>query len=200
MVTGCVFVYHSDMTTTGEGGGHRSLNHFRKCCSTKTWKKIVFFHWLHFCNPTLYLCVPILFVEFTYNFCGLIQGVRRSMGNALTHWCRVTHKCVDDLTILGSDNGLSPGRHQAIIWTKDGILLIGPLGTSFSEIEIHVFSFKKLHLKMSSGKWRPFCLGLNVLKLCLFRITPWFAICYPVNMKLFWKSTLLCMLFLLSES
>ena len=46
-----------------------------------------------------------------------------------------------------------------------GILLIGPLGTNFSEIlsEIHTFSFKKMRLKMSSGKCRPFCLGLNVL-------------------------------------
>ena len=38
--------------------------------------------------------------------------------------------------------------HQAIIWTDAGILLIGPLGTNFSEIliEIHTFSFKKKHL------------------------------------------------------
>ena len=70
------------------------------------------------------------------------------------------------LSIIGSDNGLSPGRRQAIIWTNAGILLIGPLGTNFSEIltEIHTFSFKKMHLKMSSGKWWPFCLGLNVLR------------------------------------
>ena len=27
-------------------------------------------------------------------------------------------------TIIGSDNGLSPDRRQAIIWTKAGILLI----------------------------------------------------------------------------
>ena len=26
------------------------------------------------------------------------------------------------------------------------------------------FLFKKMHLKMSSGKWRPFCLGLNAFK------------------------------------
>ena len=76
----------------------------------------------------------------------------------LTHWGRVTHKCVDNLTILGSDNCLSPGRSQAIILINVGILLIGPLGTNFSEIliEIHTFSFKKLHLKTSSAKWRPF--------------------------------------------
>ena len=70
------------------------------------------------------------------------------------------------LTIIDSDNGLSPERHQAIIWTNVGILLIRTLGTNFSEIlsEIQTFSFKKMPLKMSSAKWRPFCLGLNVLR------------------------------------
>ena len=83
----------------------------------------------------------------------------------LTHWGRVTHICVSKLTIIGSDNGLSPGRRQAIIWTNAGILLIGPLGTNFSDIliEILTFSFTKMRLKVSSAKWRPFCLGLNVL-------------------------------------
>ena len=83
----------------------------------------------------------------------------------LTHWGRVTHICVSRLTITGSDNGLSPGRRQAIIWTSAGILLIWPLGTNFSEIliEMNTFSFKKMRLKVSSAKWRPFCLGLNVL-------------------------------------
>ena len=85
--------------------------------------------------------------------------------DALTHWGRVTHICVSKLTIIVSDNGLSPGRRQAIIWTSAGILLTGPLGTNFSEIliEIITFSFKKMRLKVSSAKWRPCCLGLNVL-------------------------------------
>ena len=85
----------------------------------------------------------------------------------LTHWGRVTHICISKLTTIGSDNGLSPGRRQAIIWTNAGILLIWPLGTNFSEtlIEIHTVSFKKMHLKMSSGKWHPFCLGLYVLNI-----------------------------------
>ena len=84
----------------------------------------------------------------------------------LTHWGRVTHICVGNLTIIGSDNGLSPSRHQAIIWTNAGILLIRSIGTNFNEIliEIHIFSFTEIHLKMSSGKWRPSCLFLNVLK------------------------------------
>ena len=76
----------------------------------------------------------------------------------LTHWGRVTHICLSKLTIIGSDNGLSPERRQAIIWINAGILLIGPLGTNFSEILIRIqtFSFKKMYLKMLSAKWRPF--------------------------------------------
>ena len=83
----------------------------------------------------------------------------------ISHWGRVMHICIGKQTIIGSDNGLSPGRHQAIIWTDAGILLFGPLGTNFSEISIKIqtFSFTKMCLKVSSAKWRPFCLGPNVL-------------------------------------
>ena len=78
----------------------------------------------------------------------------------------MTHICVGKLLIIGSDNGLSPDRRQAIIWTNAALLSIGPLRTYFSEnlIKIQQFSLKKLHVKMSSAKWRPSCLGLNVLK------------------------------------
>ena len=64
----------------------------------------------------------------------------------------MVHICVGNLTIIGSDNGLSPGRRQAIMWTNAVILLIGPLGTIFSDIlgQISTFSFKKTHLKVSS--------------------------------------------------
>ena len=76
----------------------------------------------------------------------------------LTHWGRATHICFGKLTTIGSDNGLPLGQRQAIIWTIAGILLIGPLGTNFSEILIGIrtFSLKKMHLKMASAKWRPF--------------------------------------------
>ena len=88
-------------------------------------------------------------------------------------------------SIIGSDNGLSPDWCQAIIWTNDGVLLIGPLGTNFSEIfyEIHIFPFKEMHLKMLSGKWRPFCLGLNVLvfPLCVFRPNCWQLVLRALN-------------------
>ena len=86
----------------------------------------------------------------------------------LTHWGRVTHICVSKLTIIGSDNGLLPGRRQAMIWTNAGILLIGPIGTNSSEIliaiHISLYSFMKMHLKLLSAKWRLFCLCLNELK------------------------------------
>ena len=84
----------------------------------------------------------------------------------LTHWGRVTHMCVSKLTIIGSYNGLSPGRRRAFIWTNVGIWSIRPLEINFSDIlfGIQTFSFKKMHLQMSSAKCRPFCLGLNVLR------------------------------------
>ena len=87
----------------------------------------------------------------------------------LTDRGRVTHICVGNLTIIGPDNGLAPGRRQAIIWTNAGILLIGPWGTNFSEIliGIHAFSFKKIYLKMSSAKWRPFCRPFHLELSCV---------------------------------
>ena len=99
----------------------------------------------------------------------------------------MAHLCVGKLTIIVSNNGLSPGRRQVIIWTNAGILLVGPLETNFSEIEIEIMTllFKKVLLKVSSAKRRSFCLGLNVLnhgiiimtksinKNTMVSITPW---------------------------
>ena len=88
--------------------------------------------------------------------------------------------CISKLTIDGSDNGSPPGQRQAIIRTNAGILLIWPSGKNFSEIliEIQIVSFEKMHLKMPSAKWQPFCLNLNVLThwgrvthICLGKLT-----------------------------
>ena len=82
----------------------------------------------------------------------------------IIHFGRTSCNYFTQHFIIGSDNGLSPGCRQAIIWTNDGKLLIGSLRTNFSEfmIGMYTFSFKKIQLKMSSGKCWPFCLGLNV--------------------------------------
>ena len=53
---------------------------------------------------------------------------------------------------IGSNNGLSPVRCQAITWTNAGVLSIGLIGTNFNEIRILILSFKKMHLKMWSAK------------------------------------------------
>ena len=70
------------------------------------------------------------------------------------------------------------------------MLLIGPLGTNFSEILIGIqtFSFKKTHLKMSSAKWRPFCLGLNVLKLPHIHCNPFILHLFQERHDLFCKT------------
>ena len=77
----------------------------------------------------------------------------------LTHWGGVTHICVSKLTIIGSDNGLSPGRRQAIIWTNAGILLIRPLGhTGPSSCPASPcyhcgISSSSLMIAMENGRW-----------------------------------------------
>ena len=61
--------------------------------------------------------------------------------STLIDWGPVTRICISNLTIIGSDNSLSPGRRHAIIWTDAGILLIGPSKADFNEI-IHFQSRK----------------------------------------------------------
>ena len=75
----------------------------------------------------------------------------------------MTHIYASKLNIIGSDNGLSPGRRQAIIWTNAIVNWTRAKKLSEILIEIFTFSFKKMDFekKKSSGKWWPFCLGLN---------------------------------------
>ena len=71
-------------------------------------------------------------VHNTVSVDGLKPWYFSSKNSTLTHWGQVTHICVRKLIIIGSDNGLSPGRRQAIIWTNAGILSIEPLGINFT--------------------------------------------------------------------
>ena len=88
----------------------------------------------------------------------------------------MTHMIVSKLTIIGSDNGLAPGRHQAIIWTNDGILLIWPLRTNSSEIsiEIHIFTeengFENVIYEKSPILSWPQCVELHKLVINLIII------------------------------
>ena len=94
--------------------------------------------------------------------------------NVLTHWGRVTHISVGKLTIIGSYNGLSPARRQAIIWTNGGILLIGPLGTNFSEILIriqnifiHENALQNVVCEMASILSLPQCIKVDIWNSCV---------------------------------
>ena len=78
-------------------------------------------------------------------------------------WCRI-HASVY-LVIIGSSSGLSPVRRQAIAWTNVAYLSIGPLGTSFSETRIWILSIPyRICIRWCRLSWRPFCLGLYVLR------------------------------------
>ena len=109
------------------------------------------------------MVVEIIALIFAKDICKLFFVWKYFMQLIEAEW-RI---CIGKITIIGSDNSLAPGRRQAMIWTNAGILLIGPLGTSFGDILIktQTFSMKKIRLKMSSTKCSPFLHSLNVLNL-----------------------------------
>ena len=57
------------------------------------------------------------------------------------------HICVNKLAVIGSDNGLSPGRRQTVIWTNAGILLFVTLGTNFTETWSTSIFIQEMHWK-----------------------------------------------------
>ena len=70
----------------------------------------------------------------------------------LAHWGRVTHICVGNLAVMGSVNGLSSGRRQAIVCTNAAILLILPLATNFTKL---FSNFKYFYQRKCIWKCRP---------------------------------------------
>ena len=129
--------------------------------------------------PNVNVAMPLHKYRLGYRYGWIIVSiiyVGCNCSRLLTLWGRVTHICVSKLTIIGSDNGLSLGRRQAIIWTNAGILLIGPLGANIIDIVIGIqtFSFKKCtwHVvcEMASILSRPQCVNGD-LGNCFFYIT-----------------------------
>ena len=74
--------------------------------------------------PITKISMEITYLKFPSNLPGVNELNAPLHVSPLTHWGRVTHICVSKLTSIGSDNGLPPGRRQAIIWTNARILLI----------------------------------------------------------------------------
>ena len=123
----------------------------------------------------LYFAVIVLILS-----CGWISGnhswlvcycrYRIWVYNLITIICQmmsvyIQQICVNNLTSVGSDNVLSPGRRQAIIWNNVGRFSNGPWETNFSEILIiNVYIFiQENAFKNAVRKLVCICLGLNVI-------------------------------------
>ena len=61
------------------------------------------------------LSKALYYVILSYKSSTSLTFVKSAFENHWTHWGLVTHMCFSKLSIIGSDNGLSPGRCQAII-------------------------------------------------------------------------------------
>ena len=119
---------------------------------------------LHIFDPYLYSELEFGNHNFPYHEvvcklqCPILTMHLYTLCGGLTHRGLMRHICMNNYSRIDSDNGLSPVRHQAIISTNHGLLLLEPLGTKLSEIWIKMkhFSHKKMHLKTLSAEWRPF--------------------------------------------
>ena len=124
-----------------------------KLCWTWTWtmRAVWNFH-------RIWITMEKSFLKWTHGF-----YVSAVCGNSISP--NAVHKESVNQVSIGPDSGLLPIKRQAIIQTNAGLLSIGPLGTDFNEILITIqnFSFTKMHLKVSSEKWWPFCPGRDNL-------------------------------------
>ena len=141
----------------------RYISYMCVCLSyhkTIVWYERYWFHWFHMLSLPITLIIRLkcllkyitgmdvdihfLLVQIMYIYLWQLPSNSNRNSISLTPVGRVTHVCVSTLTIIGSDNGLSPGRCQTILWTNR-VLLIRTSVTNFSETfsEIHIFSFNK---------------------------------------------------------
>ena len=101
---------------------------------------------------------------------------------AVIMWSNITYYCIRHCwdTCISNIRFCTYNRHPTpsfgvsivrifnkidrIIWANVDWLLIGLLGSSFNKIWITIkqFWYTKTNLKMSSAKWGPFCLGINM--------------------------------------
>ena len=79
----------------------------------------------------------------------------------------MTHICISKLTTINSDNGLSPGRHQVIIWANARWNIVNSNFRNKLQwnLKRNSYIFTKKYIEKNTLKWRPLCLGLNVLTL-----------------------------------
>ena len=117
----------------------------------------------HFCRGEYFICGVIIWIfihtpipHFGYRWCDFSV----SPSYSLTHWGRVIKP---DHHLFRQWLGAWPATSHYLNQCWD--FVNWTLRNKLSEylIKLYTFEFKKMHFKMSSGKWRPFCLSLNVL-------------------------------------
>ena len=114
-------------------------------------------------------------IQIINNYCiHLKNAVPRPSFTAwkLIQWGRDTHICVGNHWLRKWLVALSTPKHYLNQWWN---IVYWTINNNIS-IEIHTFSITNMHLKSSSAKWRPLCLGLNVLRrhvaVCREALTP----------------------------
>ena len=114
-------------------------------------------------NTYIHISVYVKFKIFGTEW-GLTTIKIHSFIHVVLYWGWMTHVCVNKLTIIGSDIGLSPSRRQNIIWTDD--IVIRNLGPNFSEFLskihstfIHENAFENVACELAASLSRPQCVN-----------------------------------------
>ena len=127
-------------------------------------------YWLHTCiclfgfyleriqwpQANLLISFPVKSHKFVYNWCSNIYIMSPNEDKSTL------------VQEMGLDIGLLP--YKVVIWTNAWFLLIGSLGTYFSEIVLKQLSSKKMQSKVLYAQRQPFHTVLNIIMLKIWRI------------------------------
>ena len=124
------------------------------------WYKTV---WRNF-SPPWNIHISIL----THNYSDDIMSALASSITSVSIVCSTAYSGADQRTHQSSASlafvrGIHrwPSHYLNQCWNIVNWTIANKLQWNFHQI--YTFSFKKMHLKLPSGNWRPFCFGLNVL-------------------------------------
>ena len=121
-------------------------------------------------SSSMFLCYLLWsFMHILINRLKHIDSWMQKRLNSSAETVNILSQLVSVLVTIGTDNGLLPVQHQAITWTNADLQSVRPWRTYFNKIlfETREFSFKEMHLKLSSAKRKPFYLRLNILTVLL---------------------------------
>ena len=126
-------------------------------------------------NTTQHKCEHFRMIQLQCPRSGIRICVMTNVLYKLTHWGRVTHIYASNWTIIGSDNGSSPGRHQPIIqcWNIFNWTFRNKLPWNFnrnSNLLIQENALENVVREMASILSRPQCVNVTLYHATLYRI------------------------------